>query len=136
MEKKCPKSKQLGCWCGYSTQERFQHFMPSLKALNESDPRRRVALLQTASPCLIRLLSECGLNVLKGNVKLSDSQYASLRPHRRMLMTVSKPSASLEERRHALTRKKGGFLPIVLPIILSALSGFAGQAVAKAVGIL
>jgi hypothetical protein len=84
---------------------------------------------------LITLLAECGLNVLKGNMNLTDDQYASLKPHRRMLLKVSGIKTTLKDRRQALANKKGGFLPVILPIILSALSGFAGQAVSKAVGL-
>jgi hypothetical protein len=134
MGKKCPGRKGV-CCCKRTPEDRCNHFLPTLKLLSDADPSKRVQLIRQAPPCLIRLLSECGLNVLKGNVKLSRHQYATLKPHKRVLLSVSHPSASLKERRAALTKKQGGFLPVVLPIILSALSGFAGQAVAKAVGI-
>jgi hypothetical protein len=129
MGKKCPGSKGV-CCCNQTPEERCKHFLPTLKLLSDASPSKRVQLVRQA-----RLLSECGLNVLKGNVKLNKNQYATLKPHKRVLLSVSHPSASLKDRRAALTKKKGGFLPVVLPIILSALSGFAGQAVAKAVGI-
>ena len=114
--------------------ERFQHYESELQAINSADKNQRAVLLQNASPCLIQLLAECGLNVLKGNLKLSDDQYERLKPHRRMLLNVSKSKATVDERRNTFLKKRGGFLPVILPILLSALSGFAGQAVSKAVG--
>ncbi len=123
------------CWCKRKLDERFRHYLPQLEQINAAKGSARALLLKKASPCLITLLAECGLNVLKGNVNLTENQYASLKPHRRMLLKVSEAKASLKERRNAFAKKKGGFLPVVLPIILSALSGFAGQAVSKAVGL-
>lgn len=123
------------CWCKKDLGSRFKHYQPLLEEIIAASPARRASLLKKAPSCVIRLLSECGLNVLKGNVKLTDGQYKSLKPHRRLLLQVSEPSLSLKERREVLAKKKGGFLPVILPILLSALSGFAGQAVAKAVGI-
>jgi hypothetical protein len=134
MVQKC-KGKGGECWCKRNVQDRFNHYRTELEELSKASPIQRMAILKKAPPCLIRLLSECGLNVLKGHVKLSPSQYAHLRPHRRVLLDISRPAVSLRTRREALGRKRGGFLPVILPILLSALSGFAGQAVAKAVGI-
>ena len=135
MASKCKGSKKV-CWCKKDLVERFQHYESNLQEMSMADNTRRISLLQEASPCLIQLLSECGLNVLKGNLKLTDDQYDRLKPHRRMLLKVSKSKSSVEARRSILTKKKrGGFLPIILPIILSALSGFAGQAVSKAIGL-
>jgi hypothetical protein len=131
---KCRGSKGE-CWCSRRLHERFEHYLKQLKEINAADGEQRVLLLRKAPPCLITLLSECGLNVLKGNLKLTDDQYDKLKPHRRMLLRVSRDNATLKERRSALAKKKGGFLPVVLPIILSALSGFAGQAVSKAIGL-
>lgn len=119
------------CWCTKSIEERLQHFLPELKLLSEASPLQRANILRNASTCLTRLLCETGLNILKGHVKLSDDQYKKIRPHKRLLLMVSKPSIPLKHRREALAKKKGGFLPIVLPAILSAISGFAGQTLSK-----
>lgn len=123
------------CWCQKDLKTRFEHYRPMLQKLSTAPVKEREAILKRAPSCLIKLLSECGLNVLKGNVKLTDHQYARLKPHRRLLLHVSRPTASVKERRDALVQKKGGFLPIILPMLLSALSGFAGKSIAKAVGL-
>lgn len=119
------------CWCLKSIQERLLHYHPELKLLNEASPKRRTEILRNATPCLVRLLCESGLNVLKGNINLKDDQYEKLKPHKRLLLFVSKPAISLKQRREALTKKKGGFLPVILPTLLSAIAGFAGQTLAR-----
>ncbi len=129
------RGTQGECWCKRKLDERFQYYLPKLEEINAVKGSERALLLKKAPPCLITLLAECGLNVLKGNMNLTDDQYASLKPHRRMLLKVSGIKTTLKDRRQALANKKGGFLPVILPIILSALSGFAGQAVSKAVGL-
>lgn len=131
--KKCRKIKS--CWCNKPIQDRLVHFSPQLRLLAKSDLQRSREILKTASPCLIRLLCESGLNVLKGNIKLSDSQYKKLKPHKKLLLFVSKPTIPLHLRKKEFQKKKGGFLPVVLPILLSAIAGFAGEAIAKATGL-
>lgn len=131
--RKCNKIKN--CWCTKPITERLAHFTPQLKLLNESDLKTRKELLRKAQPCLVRLLCESGLNVLKGNIKLSDCQYKKLKPHKRLLLFVSKSNVPLHLRKKEFQKKKGGFLPVVLPILLSAVSGFVGQTVARAAGL-
>lgn len=125
----CKKSGP--CWCAKSIDERLHHFLPELKLLNETKPKYRESFLKSASPCLVRLLCESGLNVLKGHLKLEETQYEKLKPHRRLLLFVSKPSVPLKKRQEALVKKKGGFLPVILPTLLSAIAGFTGQTIAK-----
>jgi hypothetical protein len=50
-----------------------------------------------------------------------------------MLLALCKPGKTLKERRAVLKRTIGGFLPKVLPAILSAVAGFAGHALASLV---
>lgn len=90
-------------------------------------------MFKNAPPCFVKLACETGLNILKGNLKLPSSQYKNLRPYKQMLLQLSQPDISIKQRRSILARKKGGFLPLVIPYLLTALSGFAGQAIAKAV---
>jgi hypothetical protein len=121
--------------CTVELKERLNEFIPLLKKLSAADKKERATIILKAPTCFIRFLCECGLNVLKGNLKLSDDQYQKLRPHRRLLLFLSTPSLSFKVRRRAFLRKKGGFLPVVAPVLLSALSGFVGQAAAKVFGL-
>lgn len=125
------KKHSKNCVCNKPVKDRFEHFMPVLQHISKADPIELKDIIKAASPCLIRLISELGLNILKGTIKLPCRQYKKLRPHKRLLVCLSKPGFSVDKHRNALLKKRGGFLPTILPFILSALSGFAGQALAK-----
>jgi hypothetical protein len=73
--------------------------------------------------------------VLKGNLKLSNGQYKALKPYKNSLLKSSEPLTTLKEKKAALLKKKGGALPLLIPIVLSALGSFAGKALAEAVGV-
>lgn len=124
---------RLKCVCEKNVHERFEHFKPVLEKYGEGNLKEKKKILKKAPSCLVRLFSECGHNILKGNVKLPDAQYKKLKPHKRLLLLMSNPSKSLKEKKFALLKKKGGFIQVVLPYLLTALSGFAGQALAKSV---
>jgi hypothetical protein len=127
--KKCLAGKE--CVCKQAVMKRFQQYYPLLKDLRNNKKRKEI--LKRAPPCFVRLISECGLNILKGNIKLPEAQYKKLKPHKRLLLSLSKPIISMKQKKALLVKKKGGFLPIVLPFLLSAISGFTGQALAKSV---
>jgi hypothetical protein len=121
------------CVCKKPVKKRLLHFLPILTQLRKSDAGKRREILKAASPCLVHLISECGHNILKGNLCLPEDQYKNLKPHKRLMLLMSKPTLSIKLRRDALLKKKGGFLPVILPFLLSAISGFAGQALAKSI---
>ena len=122
------------CECkGKSYKELFVHFEPQLKAFQHADLKRRKEILRQASPCLIQFICEIGLNILKDNIKLPERQYETLKPHKRMLLRLCAKGKLLKGRRKILIRAIGGFLPKVLPAILSAISGFSGHALANSV---
>lgn len=113
------------CLCHRSLQDRVRHYLPELQALAKSRPKERVKILKQGNSCFVKLLCEMVLNVLKGTVKLPDSHYKKLKPHKRLLLQVTKPLASVKQRREALLKKKGGILPVILPPLLTALATFA-----------
>ena len=126
-KKKCRRAKN--CVCSESMKAKLEKHMPFLKKLMEAPVKKRVQIIKRAPSCLIRYLSECALNVLKGNLKLSDDQYVKLKPHKQVLLRVSKPSLSMRERRKILLKKKGGVLPALIPMVLPILGSlFAGVA--------
>lgn len=126
-------NKHENCVCHRDPAERFRYYMPTLKAILKVPQTERGKIYKKATPCFMRFISECGLNILKGNIPLKDTQYKKLKPHKRMLLMLSKKNLSLKAKKEALAKNKGGALPALIPILLSALSGFAGQALAKIV---
>ena len=96
----------VGCTCSKSVFDRMSEFEPFLKELERAPPSKRVLLLEGAPSCLIRLLCECGLNILRGNLKLNKNQYESLKPYKSVLLKLSRPFTNLKERRQDLSNKR------------------------------
>ena len=101
-----------------------QRNAPLLKLLCGAKPALIKAILKGASPDLIKALSECSLNVLKGNVRLTPTQKRQLARHKLGLRTLAKKGTSLKRRR--LILQKGGFLGALIKPILGVLSGLIG----------
>jgi hypothetical protein len=125
---------RVGCVCkGRTVKERFEFFKPQLQAMSDGDAKIREDILKSAHPCLIRLICEVILNILKGDIELKGHQYEELRPYKQMFLKICEDGVTLKRRRNILVRKVGGFLPKILPGLLSAISGFAGHSLANLV---
>jgi lipoate synthase len=74
--------------------------------------------LQNASKDQIDTLSECALNIYKGNIPIGKRTVERLRPYKKHLKTLGLTQLSTEKKKRIL--QKGGFLPI-LGAIASAL---------------
>jgi hypothetical protein len=91
-------------------------------------------LIRIASPDNINAISELALNTLKGNVKLNLKQKSKLKKFKKSLRKLANKRFSVKSRK-SLLLQEGGFLPILIAPVLSALAGLAGKAVGNALGI-
>ena len=112
---------------------RVKRQAPILKALSQAHPHVCRAILRGADKDLLQCLSECALNVLKGNVKLTPGQKASLTKYKQKLRKVANKKVSLKEKHRII--QTGGFTPALLapllkPIIIP-LAGKVLQSVVK-----
>jgi hypothetical protein len=120
------------CKCkGKTIKERFELYGGKLKEFLKANEKTRRNILANADPCLVRLICEIGLNILKGNIKLPDNQYQELKPHKRMLLSICKSGLTFKQRRSILVKHIGGFLPKVLPLVLPAVSSYIGHTLAN-----
>jgi hypothetical protein len=110
--------------------ERFKHFNKELQDLQHGNPQKRKEVLSNAHPCLVQLICEIGLNILKGNIDLPERQYENLKPHKRMLLRLCQPGKTLKERKK-IFKALDNVLPKILHCVLAAISSFAGHAFAK-----
>ena len=85
------------------------------------------AVLKGASPDLIKALSECSLNILKGNVHLTPAQKKQLSRYKQSLRALARRGTSVKRRKQIL--QKGGFIPLVLKPILNLAGGILGSLV-------
>ena len=99
-----------------------------LTALAKSDPRVRQAILLGFDKELIKCISECALNILKGNVPLKPNEKKALGKYKNKLRQIVDKKTSLKKK-HSIIQK-GGFLPLLLaPLLSSVIAPLAGAAV-------
>lgn len=98
--------------------------LPELKRLNRLLEKDRRRYLKTCSGPFVDCLCECVKNVLKGRVQLKPKQLEQLRPHKKLLRKLPSRKTPRTERRRIL--QKGGFLPAILPPIISAVGSLFG----------
>ena len=64
------------------------HKVHKLHTLKDAQPKLRKAIISKYDKDLVNCVSECTLNLLHGNVNLSDCARKKLRKYRRQLRTV------------------------------------------------
>lgn len=107
---------------------RIQKHMSVLKQLCRCGVKKRKELLKKGGRNIKLCLSECALNILKGNVPLNKKQFGKLKKHRKSLQTLSKKNISNKKSQQLVQR--GGFLPMLLSPILGALASAAVKGIA------
>lgn len=90
---------------------RLRRNAPMLRMLCHTKPSVTKAVIKGAPTDLIDALSECCLNILKGNVPLSSAQKKRLARHKQGLRTLAKKGTSVKRRKQIL--QTGGFLPLL-----------------------
>jgi len=96
-----------------------------LNLLYKSKPAYRKKLLEGAPAPVINLLGRCALNILRGNILLSQQQKNKLRKHKGSLRQIADEKVSKTKKRKVL--QKGGFLPaFILPFLGPILGSVAG----------
>ena len=99
--------------------------LPLLQFLSKAKPKINRAIIEESGPEVIRVLSECACNTLKGNVPLTQAQKNKLRRYKNHLRNLA------EKKRVGIKKKKvilqqGGFLPALLGAILPAITAAFG----------
>ena len=102
-----------------------------LYALYHLNNEERAALLKKARPALVKVICECALNILSGNIPLTKSQKSNLRKHVHILrkLVVAEPGhRNGVDRKHFGRKKKklivqkgSGFIPALLAPLLGTL---------------
>ena len=95
-----------------------------LKLLCGAKPGIVKAVLNGASPDLIKALCECSLNILKGHVRLTPAQKKQLSRYKQSLRFLARKDTSVKRRKRIL--QKGGFIGALLKPVLGVLGGLLG----------
>ena len=102
--------------------------VPVLRQLCRCNTKVRKQILKQGGKPLQLCLRECALNVIKGNVPLSKTNFNRLKKHKKQLRELSKKATS--QKRRLQIEQRGGFLAsLLLPIVGS----LAGAVIQKAV---
>ena len=92
-----------------------------LHTLKDAHPKLRKAIISNCDTDLVNCVSECALNLLHGNVELSDCARKKLRKYRRQLRTVVDRRVRMA-RKKTLIIQRGGFLVRLLTVVLPTLA--------------
>ena len=99
-----------------------------LQTLANGHPHVCQAIVKGANPDLLKCLSECAHNILKGNIPLTPEEKAELIKYKQKVRQVANKRIALKTKRKTL--QTGGFLPALLaPLLSSVIAPLAGQAV-------
>ena len=107
---------------------RVKRQAPLLLALAKAHPHVCKAILRGVDKDLLQCLSECALNILKGNVTLKPSEKTRLTKYRQKLRKVADKKVSLKQK-HTIVQM-GGFAPALLvPLLTPLIAPLAKRAV-------
>ena len=95
---------------------RVKRQAPLLLALAKAHPHVCRAILRGADKDLFQCLSECALNILKGNITLKPAEKARLTKYRQKLRKIADKKVSLKQK-HKIVQT-GGFAPALLAPLL------------------
>lgn len=93
-----------------------------LYALKSAKPKLRKAILQNASPELIKTLSEIVYSVIHGNVEICSVTHKKLRKYKKSLRKFAVPHYSIERKRRLIVNQRGGWISPLMTIVGALLS--------------
>ena len=101
-----------------------------LSYLCRCSQKARNGVIQSADKALIDCLSECALNILHGNVPLTEEQKKKLKRHKRKLRALSFKRVPVNYKKEML--QSGGFLGALLgPLAATVLTPVVSSVVEK-----
>ena len=99
-----------------------KNHLPFLKvlAIKRLCPKLRKLLLQQKG--LVTSCSECCLNILNGNITLTETEKNRLKKYKHLLRQLASKRIAVKKKQHLLIQKGSGFLPLLLIPALTVLS--------------
>ena len=79
--------------------ERMKRFLPTLRRIHRIGEKAKREYVKRCDRQFIDCVWECAINVLKGNVPLTNTQMSKLRPRRQDLRALSVKKTSLTKKR-------------------------------------
>jgi len=110
--------------------KRIKYNFHKLHTVKDAQPKLRKATISNCDKDLVNSVSEYALNLLHGNVKLSECTRRKLRIYRRQLRTVVDRRVPLA-RKEKLIIQRGGFLVPLLTAVLPTLASLIYDSLKK-----
>ena len=105
--------------------DRLYRNLPLLKLLFKAKPAQRRVILQAASNELILTLCEVALNILKGTIPLTTTQYHVLKKKKFEIKFFADKKIGVSRKKKVINQKGGFLVPllsIALPFITSLIT--------------
>jgi hypothetical protein len=93
-----------------------------LRVLQRASPQLRKAILKELEPSVVSTICEICHNVLNGAVPLTPRTKTKLSKHKTILRRLSQRGEGIKSKHKFLRLRGGAVLPLLLSIILAALS--------------
>jgi hypothetical protein len=90
----------------------------------------RKGIIINADKELIYTLCECILNLLNGNINISDEKFNQLKSYKHSFRKILDKKLNLKSKKKLIIQK-GGFLEILLPAVISGLSAIISSAISS-----
>ena len=103
---------------------RLRKHAPLFRYLGRCNPKTAKSIIKASDRELLDTFCECSLNILNGNVSLTDHQRRRLKPFKNSLRQLTKKKVSRNHKRALL--QKGGFLSALLAPLGAILSTVLG----------
>ena len=90
-----------------------------LKFLSVCDNKTCKQVIHSSDKDLVKCICECALNILQGNIPISQKEKSKLQKHKSDLRSLASDKPLTEKKR--IIQKGNGFLPMLLGPLLAAL---------------
>ena len=104
---------------------RMQRNFALLDLLHKAAPRARGVIVNNTSPDFLNALCEIALNVLRGNIPLSSTQYKLLKKKKKVIRLIADKKVKHLKKKKTITQTGGFLLPLLgaaIPFIASLIN--------------
>ena len=110
--------------------KRIENNIDYLKVLSKCKKNLRNGIIMNSDKEQIYTLCECILNLLHGNINISEDQFNQLKPYKHTFRKILNNKEKLKSKKKLIVQK-GGFLEILLPAVISGLSAIISSAISS-----
>jgi hypothetical protein len=106
---------------------KLERSLPYFNALLKAASNKRISVLQSFPQFVIDDLLEVLMNVVMGRVDVSKGKKALLTKHKKLLLDIANTKSRPRMRNIIIHQKGKGFLPALIPLVMSIIAGRAAS---------